>query len=74
LILNGIPDKILSMLRLISFLKEARAELDKVIWPTRQKATRLTLLVILAAVLMSLYISGLDLFFTQLTRLSVSLK
>jgi len=72
--LNGIPDKILSMLRAISFLKDARVELDKVIWPTRQKAIRLTLLVILAAVLMSLYISGLDLFFTQLTKLSVSLK
>jgi preprotein translocase SecE subunit len=58
----------------ISFLKEARAELDNVIWPSKQKASRLTVLVILASVLMSLYISSLDLLFTQLTKLSFILR
>ena len=44
----------------IVFAKEARTEIRKVVWPTRQDATRLTIIVLIATVIMSLVLWGLD--------------
>ncbi len=44
----------------IQYLKESKAELDKVVWPSRQETLRLTILVIIISVVIGAYISGLD--------------
>lgn len=44
----------------IAFAKEARIEVRKVIWPTRQEATHTTFIVIIATVIMALILWGLD--------------
>jgi preprotein translocase subunit SecE len=53
----------------ISFLKEVKAELAKVIWPTKQEVIKLTVIVIAVSVTLGLYIGGLDIIFTKATDL-----
>jgi len=50
----------------VKYLKESRAELTKVVWPTRQETTRMTIVVIVVSVLVGAYIAGLDTLFTSL--------
>ena len=49
--------------RLITYIKESRAELKKVVWPTRQEATRSTLAVIVISGAVALFLGGLDFLF-----------
>jgi preprotein translocase subunit SecE len=42
------------------FLGEARFELRKVVWPTRQEAGRATVMIIIAVVVISLILAGFD--------------
>ena len=42
------------------FLSEARFELRKVVWPTRQEALRTTWVVMIAVVIISLLLAGMD--------------
>ena len=42
------------------FLSEARFELRKVVWPTRQEAMRTTWVVIAAVAILSLILAGID--------------
>lgn len=42
------------------FLSEARFELRKVVWPTRQEALRTTWIVILMVIVISLILAGFD--------------
>jgi preprotein translocase subunit SecE len=42
------------------FFGESRFELRKVVWPTRQEAWRMTWVVIIAVVVMSLLLGGID--------------
>lgn len=44
----------------ITFAKESRMEVRKVVWPTRQEATQTTLIVLAATVVVSLLLWGLD--------------
>jgi len=44
----------------IEFLKEARTELEKVTWPTRKEAVRLTTVVISVSVLVGVFIGVAD--------------
>ena len=41
-------------------LKEARSEIRKVVWPTRQETTQTTLIVVVVVLLMALLLWGLD--------------
>ena len=43
-----------------AFAKESRTEVRKVVWPTRQEAVQTTGIVIIATVVMSLILWGLD--------------
>ena len=52
----------------INYLKESKAELDKVVWPSRGLTLRLTLAVIVISVIVGAYIAGLDALFTKLTE------
>ncbi len=44
----------------IQFLKETRAELSKVVWPTRLRAARLTGIVIVITAIFGLFITAVD--------------
>ncbi len=46
--------------RTITFLKETRAELRKVVWPTREETTRYTLLVVVISAAVAAFLGGLD--------------
>ena len=47
-----------------AFLSEARFELRKVVWPTRQETTRMAWVVVIVVIIVSLLLAGFD-FFVQ---------
>ena len=51
------------------FFRESRIELRKVVWPTRQEATRLTLVVIAVSAGVGLILGGFDYGIAQLFSL-----
>ena len=53
---------------LIGYLKETRAELRKVTWPTRKEAWNLTLVVVAVTVAMSIILGTADSLFSQIMR------
>ncbi|MDP2637998.1 MAG: preprotein translocase subunit SecE [Candidatus Levybacteria bacterium] len=50
----------------VSFFKEARDELKKVVWPTRQEVIRLTLVVIAVSFIVGVFLGGLDFVFVKI--------
>lgn len=48
------------------YLKEVRAELKKVNWPTKQETIKYTLVVIGVSLAVMIFLGGLDFFFTWL--------
>lgn len=58
----------------ITYLKQSKAEFDKVIWPTRQETLRLTILVIIISVVVGAYVAGLDAVFTKITEALLGAK
>lgn len=48
---------------IMTFMKEARDELKKVTWPTRQTTIRYTIIVIIASLGVGLVIGGIDYLF-----------
>jgi preprotein translocase subunit SecE len=50
----------------ITFFREVRDELKKVVWPTRQEVIRLTFVVIAASLIVGLFLGGLDFVFVKL--------
>lgn len=44
----------------ITFAKDSRTEVRKVVWPTRQEATQTTIIVLIATGVVSLLLYGLD--------------
>jgi preprotein translocase subunit SecE len=53
----------------LEFLSESRFELRKVVWPTRQEAARMTWVVMIVVVLISLMLAGFDAVIRWLVRL-----
>lgn len=54
--------------RLTRYFRETRAELRKVVWPTRQEAINLTAIVIGTIVAMSIFFGAIDYLLTTLFR------
>jgi preprotein translocase subunit SecE len=54
--------------RLTQYFRETRAELRKVVWPTRQEAINLTAIVIGTIVAMSIFFGAIDYVLTTLFR------
>jgi preprotein translocase subunit SecE len=61
------PDNVI-----VRYLKETRAELRKVSWPTREQATNLTLIVLAVTVAMAIFLGAVDFIFAALIRLLIS--
>ncbi len=57
------------MKKIIDFLKSVKQELKQVTWPTKQQATKMTLIVVVSSIIVGLFIAGLDYVFTQLIGL-----
>lgn len=55
------------MPNILVFLKEVKEELVKVAWPSREQTIRYTILVIIVAVAVGLFLGGLDYVLTVLT-------
>ncbi len=55
------------MPNVINFLKEVKEELIKVAWPSREQTIRYTVLVIIVAVAVGLFLGGLDYILTSIT-------
>ena len=51
------------------FLSESLFELRKVVWPTRQEATRITLVVLAVVIVISLILAGFDFVISWLVKL-----
>ncbi|HGK7304230.1 MULTISPECIES: preprotein translocase subunit SecE [Stenotrophomonas] len=51
------------------FLSESRFELRKVVWPTRQEATRMTWVVMVVVIILSLLLGGFDYVIQRLVQL-----
>ena len=56
---------------IIRYLKETRAELRKVNWPTRRQAINLTLIVLAVTVFMAALLGTIDYLFAQLVSLII---
>lgn len=52
----------------LTYIKESKAELDKVIWPTRMQTLRMTITVVTGSILIGAYVAGLDALLTKLTE------
>ncbi len=56
---------------LVRYLKETRAEIRKVSWPTREEAINLTLIVLAVTIAMAIFLGAVDFIFQNLIRLLV---
>ncbi len=54
---------------LFRYFRETRAELRKVVWPSRKEATRLSLIVVSVMVALSVFLGTIDYLFAQLAGL-----
>jgi preprotein translocase subunit SecE len=51
------------------FYRDTRSELRKVVWPTREQATNLTVLVCIASIAVGILLGGVDLLFSELFKI-----
>lgn len=58
-------------MNLLTYLHEVKVELSKVTWSTRAEATKLTVVILVASLLVGLYIGALDFSFTSLLGLFI---
>ena len=56
------------MNRIVTFLKEVRAELGKVTWPTREQLFRYTGVVLGICLFFALFLGGIDSLLTWIVR------
>ena len=57
----------------VRYLRETRAELKKVTWPTRPEATKLTIIVLIVVAFMSARLGTLDYIFSRVMGFIISL-
>ncbi len=57
------------MAKVIQFFKESRAELKKVVWPTKDDVISSIKVVIISTIIVALVLGLLDLGFTELFRI-----
>ena len=57
--------------KLNNFIKEAIAELKKVIWPTQKELKNSTIVVISTIIIASIFIGLVDIFFTKVLTLFI---
>jgi preprotein translocase subunit SecE len=58
----------------LNYFREVKAELEKVVWPTREQTIRYSILVIIVALATGLLLGGLDTLLTIFTDYLVKSK
>lgn len=58
----------------VQFIKEAKAELTKVVWPSRQTTFNITLSVVVLCVLTAIFLGAVDFGLTKLIELFLSTR
>lgn len=56
---------------LVSYIRESREELRKVVWPSRRETANHTLLVIALSVFLAIFLGAMDYLLNQLLKLVV---
>lgn len=56
----------------VQYVKDSRAELARVTWPTRDRVIKMTMVVIGVSVVIGAYLAGLDYLFIRMVTLLVS--
>lgn len=59
---------------IVRYLRETRAELSKVSWPTRQEAVNLTIIVLVVVAVSASILGSFDFLFAQLFQFILGLK
>ncbi len=67
---NG-PEGLLKMAKLTEYIKETRAELKHVAWPTRRQAVIYTVVVIVISLITAAYLGAFDYIFTTILKLVI---
>jgi len=52
----------------VSFLLEVKAEMERVVWPSRKEIIKLTLVVLGVSVAVGFFLGGMDFFLAKLTE------
>lgn len=55
----------------VTYLKEVRLELTKVVWPKRDQVVKLTLVILIISVAVGAYLGALDFAFTKLLEVVI---
>lgn len=50
----------------LEFLKETKAELTKVVWPSRKETIRMTIVVVILSLVVAAFLGGIDFGLTKL--------
>lgn len=58
--------------RIARYIRETRAELRKVVWPTREEAVNLTIIVVAAILAMSIFLGAIDYVLTVILRFFIA--
>lgn len=53
----------------VTFLKEVRDELSKVVWPSRAEVIRLTAVVLIVSLVVGVFLGGVDFLLTKATEI-----
>lgn len=56
------------MSKIITFLKEAKSEISKVVWPSKEQTLRYTIIVIVFALIISIILGAADYGLVQLLQ------
>ncbi len=56
----------------ITYIKEVRAELLKVVWPKRQDVVKLTATVIILSAIVGVYLGSLDILFAKTLEILIT--
>jgi len=55
----------------LKFLKEVKLELEKVVWPTKKEAVKLTAIVVGVSVAVGLFVGALDFLLTKMMEIVI---
>lgn len=56
---------------ILSYFKESKEELSKVVWPTRKKTFEMAIAVIVIVIIVGIYLGGIDYLLNELTSLLI---
>ncbi len=59
------------MNKIIDFIREAKAELMKVNWPTKKQTINYTMVVVILSLVVAVFLGGLDYLFSSILKMFI---